>query len=308
VRLVEGSTPDTGATPDVQVLAGGGLGLAVDPAPIAATDMAPPVLMSAAWYDGSNAGVSPGDSVYLTFSEPVTSNNAQAADFGLPVAGDTFGAGASVANGQNQQNPNMLTLTLQGQPLLTPGGVYSPDALVAGSPTGVYVENGSNIVDAAGNTALVQTVATGVDLQPGTITVGVCWDDLTISYRNWEIPSGALGGTYYALDAFQPNGLVLRNNGNVRERFTLSCSGASPAGWTLAPAAGQDQFAMKVDNSGPPYGSYTLDLSAGPQDIVRHIYSGQNKPFDLQLVLPTGLSMGNGVEQTITVTVTATMD
>jgi hypothetical protein len=325
VNLQEGTTWDTGNTPGVQVVSAGSLTrqgsvetLPTDAAPVTPTDAAPPVLMTAVWYDGSGAGVSPGDSIYLTFSEPVTSNGAQAAGFGLPVANDSWGAGASVSNGQNQQNPNMLTLTLQGNPLLTPGGLYSPNALTAGAPTGLYVENGANIVDAAGNTALVQTVSTAVDLGTGTpgspYVISICWDDLSIGPRDWEIGNGTRGNAYQAYAYFTgapcnlPNGLVARNNGNVWEIFTVSCSSSCPSGWTVASTAGQNQFELKVSNSGPPYTSYPLDLSQGPQQIATQLYSGHNQAFDLQYRLPTSITAGLNVEQTTTVTITATQD
>jgi hypothetical protein len=304
VRLAEGPDYDTGATPVVQVVAGGNLGLAVDPQPVTATDAAPPVLVGASWYS-SGAGVQAGGAIYLTFSEPVTSNSALAGDFGLPVSGDTFGTGASVSNGQNAQNPNMLTITLGRNPKLTPGGLYSPNLLTAGSPTGIYVANGARIVDAAQNTALVQTVGQGVDLAPGTENISICWDDLTITPRSYNAGAANLGTTFQiGAAAFPPNGLIAVNNGNMREKFTASCSGASPNAqppyvWSLAPAVGQDQFTMLVNG---------LNLGNGPQDIATQLYSGYNAGFSLELDLPTSVTTGAGAQQLITVTITATKD
>jgi len=316
VRLVEGATPDTDATPGVQVVAGGSLGLALDAAPVTPTDKAKPVLMSASWNDGSGAGVGANDPIYLTFSEPVTNNHALASDFGLPVANDTYGNGASVSV---SQDPRQLMLTLQSDPLLTPGGVYSPGTLTFGSPTGIYVNLGGRIADlaAAPNTALNQAIGTAVDLAPAEVNVSICWaDDLSIAPRDWNIDPAHYGVTYQAFSYFSgppynlPNGLVARNNGNVWEKFTVNCSTSYPAGWAVATAAGQNQFELKVATSGPPYPAppYPLDLANGPQVIATQLYSGHNQSFDLQFTSPTAGTTGVGAGQTIFVTITATQD
>jgi hypothetical protein len=161
VRLAEGATLDTGATPGVQVLASGDLGalggpllLPVDYAPVTPADKAKPVLLSA--WEANNQ-------VSLKFSEAVSSS-AYAGDFGLPVHNDTLGAQASVASGQNQADPGVVTIALGAGSFLTPDGLYSPGAVAPGSPTGIYVADGTRIVDAAGNPALAQGVGTAVDL------------------------------------------------------------------------------------------------------------------------------------------------
>jgi hypothetical protein len=264
--------------------------------------------MSAVWGGGSGGGVRPGDPIYLTFSEPVTSNSAQAGDFGLPVSGDTFGAGATVSNGQNEGNPKLITVTLQGVPCLTPGGTYLSGALTPGAPTGVYVADGTRLVDGAGNAALVQIVETAVDLQPGAESVSICWDDLSIAPKDWNLGDRAAGATFAASSYFTPNGLVARNNGTVVEKFTLSCSTSYPTGWTVASAAGQNQFALKAANSGPPYTVYPIDLGTGTKVLATQVYSGHDQPFDLQIALPAAESAGVDVAQTICVTITATKE
>lgn len=135
-------------------------------------------------------------------------------------------------------------ISLQGDPLLTPGGRYSAGTTTPGSPTGIYVNLGDRIADlaAAPNTALNQTVAKAVDLQPGDpAIISICWDDLSIVPRDWNIDPGHYGVTYQAFSYLSgppynlTNGLVARNNGNLREKFTMSCSTAYPAGglWQL---------------------------------------------------------------------------
>jgi hypothetical protein len=260
--------------------------------------------MTALWVEGSAGGVEPGDAIQLTFSEPVTSNHALITDFGLPVQNDKFGDDSTVSTGQNNNDPKVLTITLQGDSYLTPGGVYSKDVLLAGSPTGIYVEDGALIVDAVGNTALNQGIPTAVDLEPGNEKVSICWaDGLSIAPKDWNIGLSDAGATYQAFSYFPPNGLIARNNGNVREKFTASCSTSYPAGWAVATAAGQDQFELRVYD-----GANWLDLATGPQQIATQLYSGHNQPFDLQFKSPTAGTGGVGVGQIIAVIITAAKD
>jgi hypothetical protein len=175
------------------------------------------------------------------------------------------------------------------------------------------VADGTRVVDAAGNVALIQTIGTAVDLEPGTESISIAWDDLTVAPRDWAIGASTIGSTHQAYGAFQPNGLIVRNNGNVRERCTVSCSGASPNGqapyvWALVSTAGQDQFEMKAANSGAPYTAYPLDLATGPKDIAAQLYSGHNQAFDLQFRLPTSVTAGAEVAETVLLTITATKD
>ena len=320
VLLTESGTHDTGATPGVKVVAPGNLGLgivgssetlSVDATPVTSTDKAKPVLVKA-WASQSAGGLEAGDKVYLQFSEAVTSNIALVADFALPVAWDTYGAGATVATGQNGTDPTLVVITLGTNPQLTPGGLYSPGQLAASSPTGIYVEDGTRIADAAANTALNQGVGAAVDLAPGlgSEVVSICWADNPgdTQARSWSVGIAAPGATnvYSTVEA---NGLGVRNNGNVREKFTASCTRvSSPSGWTLASSAATDQFEVKADNSGAPWGNYTLDFATGPKDIAVQKYSGQSQSFDLQFRLPTKLTTGGGIQQTVQVTIAATQD
>ena len=272
---------------------------------------AAPVLVSAQWIHGSGAGgVSEGDQVTLTFDVAVTLTSGSldpAAVFGLPVTQDSFGAGATLSS---TGDPKVLAITLGSNPKLTPGGMYDHGQLADGKPSGVFVLDGTNIVDSNGHAATVQTIDTAVDVAPGEVHVSICWNDLnsTIAPREWNLQSTGLGVIHQAstyLPFAPPNGLDVRNNGNVRETFTAQCSGASPAGWAIGPLAALNTFEMKVDNGG---GGYTIDLAGGVQDIANKVYSGGNKVFDLQLKTPTAIDSGAGTTQTIAVTITATQD
>jgi len=276
--------------------------------PITAVDMAAPVLMRA-WCTNSGGGMEANDQVFLQFSEPVTSNTTQVS-FGLPVLEDTFGANPGQASGQNQNDARIVTITLGAGPQLTPGGAYSPAETAAGSPSGVWVSDGTDIVDSARNTAVA---GPAVDLEPDTENVSICWlladGTFSIAARDWRLAAASLGSTYRANDAFAPDVLTARNNGNVSEKLFASCSGASRNGlapyvWALVSSAGPDQFEMKVET-----GAGMVDLAGwtgnGADISPVPLYSGQNLPFDLQLRLPLSVTGGAGAAQTISVTITA---
>jgi hypothetical protein len=318
VRIVENALPvdtgDTNATPSVQVvtnasLAWNGRNYALLKTTLGAMaqDKAQPVLLAAQWCDASGGGVSATDTIVLTFSEPVSTVGVVAADFGLPVAGDSL----STATIADQPNTSTVFMTLMGTPLLTPGGVYTfapPASLVAGQPTGLYLLNGNPITDSATNTAWVTAPATAVDLRPGVEVLGIAWSDLTITPKLWDLGTVDLGSTFTANPSFPPAGLIARNVGNVRSKFTISCSVAAPSGWAAAALTGQDQFQMKADNSVPLVGTFTVDLSAGPIDLATGLYSGTNKAFDLFFGAPTSITSGATIAQDITVTIIVTKD
>ena len=331
--MKEGATPDTDATPGVQITAAGNLkrlnsvdSLPTDGAPVAPADKAPPVLVKAQYNDTCGLGVGAGDTVTLTFSEPVATNNVNILDIGLPVTGDSWDT-STVGNQTLTPPSKTATITLGGNPQLTPGGTYAPGVTNPGSPTGVYIDIGTGITDAVGNVALNLPVSTAVDLLPGGVIVAIVWaDNFGIDPRILDFgtsdlettsQSSTCSGTLINPNLFNPNGVIVRNSGNVCEKFTLTCSNAAPDGWTLAATAGLNQFEMKVDktDTGPPFTQYTLDLTAGPQVIappppppVLPLYSGQNKMFDLQFMTPTDVLNGAGVQQKITLTITATQD
>jgi hypothetical protein len=318
VRLQEGTVPDTGATPNVQVVAAGSLArqdtggpLPVDAAPVIPTDKAKPVLLQA-WLTRSTApsgivtGVDQGDTLFLKFSEVLTTTPALAVgDFDLPVQADSFGAGASIA--ASTTDTTQLIITLGSNPQLTPGGTY-PNGTAAGSPTGIRVAGNAGLGDAAGNGAYVGTV---VDLDPGTATISIAWlfanGDLSIDPRHWYLDPASVDTQYLANDWFGTHDgpLNMLNNGDVRVTLHATCSTSTAAGWTLASSNAPDQFEMKVLNPG------TVELAGAPVGgvaISGQLYSGQIQAFNLQFKTPKTISSGLNAEQMICVTITATQD
>jgi hypothetical protein len=205
----------------------------------------------------------------------------------------------------DQAGSTIINVTLLGNPRLSPGGTYSSGNLVLGAPTGLYINNGIHVLDAANNTALNQTVPTAIDLNPGNVVLGIAWDDLTITTRIWNISTGNFGSTINAAPSFPPAGLIVRNIGNVRVQITVSCSATTaPSGWTLGATAGTSIFETKLVD-----GALVQDLSTGPKILVSGMYSGFQKPFDIRFVAPTDIpDVDFDVTQTFSILLVATQN
>ena len=321
VRLTEQVLPiytgDTGATPSVRVTAnttlkinGTGQLLGVDAAGVLSVDKAQPVLLKADWTKGgnSNIGVASGDTVILTFSEPVKTIGTPASPYiGLPVTGDSWDTSVIPAQATAAVT---LSIVLSGSNInLTPGGTYAVANLTPGSPTGVFINNGTPITDVVNLTALNQTFGTAVDLLPGTDFIGVVWSDGTITPKVWDLGYADLSSTFTTLTSAPPLVLIPVNDGFSRELFSMQVSISSPSGWTAASAAGLNQFQMKADASIPLDGVFELDLSTGPKTLAAAVYSGHStQQFDLFFGTPSSIDIGVATPQTVTVTITVIKD
>ncbi len=165
VMLQEGGTPDTGATPLIQVLAnttlarfGGGGTVELDSSAVAATDRAAAVLISATSPQviGTSIFQSVGQQLELVFSETLS---------GLPSEVDlesalTFAGGA--VDGDNLPSigtgvdPYSLVTTAQTNDTiritLNANNTFNASGLIVGTHN-VQVIDGSNLTDATGNSA-----------------------------------------------------------------------------------------------------------------------------------------------------------
>ena len=66
-----------------------------------------------------DAALSQGDQLTLGFSVPVTADGASAADFALPVTGDTLGAGAQVFEAKAGNDLRFRSITGSGDVVVT---------------------------------------------------------------------------------------------------------------------------------------------------------------------------------------------
>ncbi len=148
-----------------------------------------PTLISAAWQDvNSNASVEAGDKVVLTFDKAITLSGVAAADFTLPVTGNTFGTGASFAIGTS---PVLLSITLGTGVNITVNGIFNSSVLTAGSPSGIGISGSipaGHIADGTGNNVVTGNPAVDIagstgGVQPGTgpQIVSVTWQDINFN-------------------------------------------------------------------------------------------------------------------------------
>ncbi|MCP4082918.1 MAG: hypothetical protein GY743_22060, partial [Planctomycetaceae bacterium] len=123
-----------------------------------------------AWFldINGNSSCDTGDQVVVSFDQPVVVNVAGGGDLELPVTGDSFGAGATVAAGPESDE---VTVTLGASPSLKSRGTYA-GVTDANSPSGVDV-SGSMTLDAIeGLSGLDAVDSTPLDLAPVFLNSG----------------------------------------------------------------------------------------------------------------------------------------
>jgi hypothetical protein len=241
--------------------------------------------------------------VTLTLSESVTTTGMAVSDVGLPVSGDSLST-TTIGN----QSGATISMTLAGTPQLTPGQTYSSAALTAGKPSGVFIASGAAIADAVGLNPAVGNAAGARDLT-GSNLLAIAWVT-GLNPKAWAVGTIALNATANTTAAVD---LALRNVGDSTANLSILVSVSAPSGWTPAGVAGSNQFLLKVDNAGLPAAdptdpsAYELTLSTVGQALVSGLLSGSATDFECYLRTPTAITVGAGVEQTTTVTITATL-
>lgn len=139
------------------------------PLDLKVNDTQGPRIFSAVWEDtvsgASGGGLSSGDKIYITFDEPVLVTGSSIGDFQLPVASDSFGAGASYAVDKTKS----VVITLGASPKLTVPGSYILGNDIAGNPSGIDINTtATGISDIGGNAAVANLP---VDIQTTDTTV-----------------------------------------------------------------------------------------------------------------------------------------
>jgi hypothetical protein len=205
-----------------------------------------PHVTGPAWFldlDGSRTP-SAGDRVVVRFDRPVHVQGATADALHLPVAGDTFGTGASVADGPT---PDTLAIVLGAAPGLTVRGAFASGD--AGSPSGIDVSEdiaAGTIVDDNGLTADPTSPA---DIAPGFAASGQVFD---------TAPSRTV--TAGDLDRDGDVDLVIGNANQPTSLWFNDGTGSFTASITTL-AAGPHQTVGDVDGDGD------LDLVTASDDV-----------------------------------------
>jgi fibronectin-binding autotransporter adhesin len=310
VSITESGSRSTDLTPGVRLfanttLAANATGILVPTEGAApnATDAAPPVLMSATWNDADTT-LTPtaGDIVFLVFSETVTCTSTPMTAFQLPVSGDSWGSTVAPSGMTNSH-----TVTLAGSFALSPGGTYSSSFLNAGRASGVFINDGSTIRDAANLPAATGTQASARDLISTTNAIAIEWStgNPTLA-RPWTLGTRNLGQSSNTVN--DGINLGMRNVSDTSVQLMIKVSN-STSGWTPNSSAGANQFLVKALNGTPSPANdpdqYLITLSGTDQSLRNPFYTGQTTPLNLYFQAPTSITSGSGTTQTITVTLTA---
>ncbi|HOD39341.1 MAG TPA: hypothetical protein PKL57_02180, partial [Candidatus Wallbacteria bacterium] len=140
-----------------------------------------PSITSAVFTDVDNMGMGKGDTLVLTFTEPILISNVVESDFRLPVLNDILGAGPAFAVGPTS---SQLTITLGTNPVLMVPGVFAQTSTSAGSPSGINISTllqPGHITDQAGNNAIPSIAPvdiTGPTGEARPTVVSARWQDM----------------------------------------------------------------------------------------------------------------------------------
>jgi len=137
------------------------------------TDSAP-VLIEARWVDSDGDGLlGAGDRLLAAFNKPVRVPAGATVDenFVLPVAGDSFGAPATLEQGSGLTTNRTVTITLGPGASLTPAGDFVTTAVASGSPSGLKVAPGPTITDTVSSAASVLSPGVEADVGEAAATL-----------------------------------------------------------------------------------------------------------------------------------------
>jgi FG-GAP-like repeat len=241
-----GSAPD-GSTMRVQVRATDGAGntSAPDSSPANFTITNLRLLDPVHYLDvNGNAQIDGGDELYLLFDKDIQVNSADPSDLTLSVAGDSLGAGATVAMGPELRS---VVVTLGSGPVLRTRGAFDAGALAALDPAGIDISASmtANAIEALGSGR------DAVPSNPKDVTAGM--SPGTALPAGSDTPGrGALGD----LDGDGDLDLVVTSTGGAPD---VRYAGDGAGGWTAVQTFGAaDSYDMAL---GDLDGDGDLDLA-----------------------------------------------
>jgi len=142
--------------------------------------------------------------------------------------------------------------------------------------------------------ALVGLTGRAWAAETDTITVTVSLQSVisvSVSPDAWDIGPITLGGSY------GPQAFTATNDGNVTEDFAIR--GANGAGgWTIGATPGANTFTVTETND-------TIVLTTSDQTCATNVAPDGTDSLSLTYDAPTSDTYGGGVDQSFTITVTA---
>ncbi|MDA1263763.1 MAG: VCBS repeat-containing protein [Planctomycetota bacterium] len=172
-----------------------------------------------------NAVIDAGDELYLLFDKDMDVNSAGTGDLELPVVGDTFGGGATVAQGPELHS---VVVTLGTNPTLRTRGAFDAGAISALRPGGldISVAMAPNAIEDS-LTGRDAAASGPKDLSPGFVALPA------LAGGSGATTRGVTGD----LDGDGDQDLVVAtSDATANQRF----AGDGAGGWTLAQALGTD--------------------------------------------------------------------
>lgn len=236
-----------------------------------------PKIIKAEYTDNGTDGLNAGDVIILTFDKPIIMNGGiSAADFQLPVTGDTLGTGATFNTAG--LNPDQLRIVLGTSPKIKVGGTFSGANTAQNAASGIDMVAGGtiNVQDTTGNNARPNTPA-GMDITPTDVTSPT----LTTVVFTDVAGDGFTGGDRLTLTFSEPITCELPPAGNSLRNlaFNLPVTGDS---------LGQDP--VTVINPQPAVNQIVIQFISTPNIKVAGLYNGN---------IATGSSSGMDISPNI---------
>jgi len=153
-------------------------------------------------------------------------------------------------------------------------------------------------------------------VNPDTMVVSVTPTvTYSVSIASPMVQGYAFGNVALSFTTISTVAIVVSNNGNVSEYFSLAISNSSPGTWTPQAAAGANQFSMRAHFTGaggaqPADATFATALTTGVPGAAAALYGQASTKTNaattnnlwLRLAMPTSMT-GAVVAQTMTLTI-----